>query len=168
MKWNTTAIARTEPAKVDPLVAGAAASVLILSLVGIGAIMGVLPNALSQQQSDSRPAREAMGYRPIAGGCAICGTVDSIRTMQMTGEATGAMVGHQLGRGNGDSVMTILGAAGGAFAGNEIERNTKKEYAYRVTIRMDDGSFRTVSLPSVPAFSVGDKVRVVEGRLVRA
>jgi hypothetical protein len=33
---------------------------------------------------------------------------------------------------------------------------------------MDDGSFRTVSLPSAPAFTVGDKVRVVEGKLVRA
>jgi hypothetical protein len=34
-------------------------------------------------------------------------------------------------------------------------------------VRMDDGSFRTVSLSSPPAFAVGDKVRVVEGKLVR-
>ncbi len=33
---------------------------------------------------------------------------------------------------------------------------------------MDDGSFRTVSLSSAPPFNVGDKVRVIEGRLVRA
>lgn len=178
MKSTTNAIAKREPAEINPLVGGAAASVLILSLVGVGAITGVLPNALSQRQPDSHQMREAAGYRPIAGGCAICGTVDSIRTVQVTGEATalgavgggltGAVAGHQLGRGNGNSVMTILGAAGGAFAGNEIEKNAKRQYAYRVTIRMDDGSFRTVSLPSAPAFSVGDKVRVVEGRLVRA
>jgi outer membrane lipoprotein SlyB len=64
--------------------------------------------------------------------------------------------------------MTISGAAGSAFAGNEIEKSAKKRRAYRVTVRMDDGSFRTVSLSSPPAFNVGDKVRVVEGRLVRA
>jgi hypothetical protein len=33
---------------------------------------------------------------------------------------------------------------------------------------MDDGSYRTVSLSSPPAMAVGDKVRVVEGKLVRA
>jgi len=39
----------------------------------------------------------------------------------------------------------------------------KKRYAYRVTVRMDDGSFRTISVSSPPTFAVGDKVRVVEG-----
>ena len=43
----------------------------------------------------------------------------------------------------------------------------KKRYAYRVTVRMDDGSFRTISLSSPPNLAVGDKVRVVEGKLVR-
>jgi hypothetical protein len=36
---------------------------------------------------------------------------------------------------------------------------------YRVTVRMDDGSFRTVSQSAVPAFAVGDKVRVMQGAL---
>ena len=44
----------------------------------------------------------------------------------------------------------------------------RKRLVWRVTLRMDDGSFRAISLPSPPAFAVGDKVRVVEGRLVRA
>jgi hypothetical protein len=39
---------------------------------------------------------------------------------------------------------------------------------WRVTLRMDDGSYRAVSLSRPPSFAVGDKVRVVEGRLVRA
>jgi outer membrane lipoprotein SlyB len=178
MKLNTGAIAKGESAEVSPIVAGATASVLILSLVGVGAVTGVLPNALSQRHSDTPPMHDGAGYRPIAGGCAICGTVDAIRAVQVTDEATdlgadaggltGPVAGHQLGGGNGNSVMTILGAAGGSLAGNEIENNAKRQYAYRVTIRMDDGSFRTVSLSSAPAFSVGDKVRVVEGRLVRA
>jgi len=63
--------------------------------------------------------------------------------------------------------VTLLGAAGAAISGNEIEKNVKKRYAYRVTVRMDDGSFRTVSLSAPPTLAVGDKVRLVEGRLVR-
>jgi outer membrane lipoprotein SlyB len=178
LNLNTGAIAKGESAEINPLVAGAAASVLILSLVGVGAVTGVLPNALMRTQPDTPSTRDGAGYRPIAGGCAICGTVDSIRAVRVTDEATdsdpvcggltGAAAGDQPGRGNGNSVMTILGAAGGASAGNGIGKNAKSQYAYRVTIRMDDGSYRTVSLASVPAFSIGDKVRVVEGRLVRA
>jgi outer membrane lipoprotein SlyB len=44
----------------------------------------------------------------------------------------------------------------------------QKRYAYRVTVRMDDGSARTLSQSSPPAFAVGDKVRPVDGALVRA
>jgi len=68
--------------------------------------------------------------------------------------------------GGGGAAVTLLGAAG-AIAGSEIEKNVKKRYAYRVTVRMDDGSFRTISLSSPPTLAVGDKVRVVEGKLVR-
>jgi outer membrane lipoprotein SlyB len=179
MRSNTSAIAKPEHAALNPLVAGAAASVLFLSLIGAGAIVGVLPSALSERHPDLRQMRETIAeYRPIAGSCSICGTVDSIRAARVTGDQTGlgavtggltgALVRNPLERGNASLVTTILGAAGGAFAGNEIDKSAKRQFAYRVTIRMDDGSFRTVSLPSAPAFTVGDKVRVVEGKLVRA
>src|SRR2546430_12048849 len=81
------------------------------------------------------------------------------------GGPAGSGSGEQAGGGSGTAV-TLLGA-GGAIAGNEIEKNVKKRYAYRVTVRMDDGSFRTISLSSPPTLAVGDKVRVVEGKLVR-
>jgi outer membrane lipoprotein SlyB len=61
--------------------------------------------------------------------------------------------------------MTVLGAAGGAYAGHQIEKNVNKRLVYRVTVRMDDGSFRTLSQAAPPAFAVGDKVRVVQGAL---
>lgn len=38
--------------------------------------------------------------------------------------------------------------------------------AYRVTVRMDDGSYRTVSQPGLPAQSVGEHVRVVNGTTI--
>ena len=136
--------------RINPVIA--VASVMILSLIGVGAVTRLLPDA----KDDAQPA-EASPRPASAGDCALCGTVESIRTIEVRGEPGGT-----------GAAMTISGAAGSAFAGSEIEKSAKKRRAYRVTVRMDDGSFRTVSLSSPPAFNVGDKVRVVEGRLVRA
>lgn len=178
--------------KSHPLILGAAASVMIVSLVGAAAIVGLLPNARSDkadtavQKSMTTPdgarhdaPRIAAGdTRARDGACASCGTVESIRALEVKGDATGlgaaaggvtgAVVGNQIGRGNGNTAMTILAAAGGALAGNQIEKNVKKHYSYRVTVRMDDGSFRTVSQPSVPAVVVGERVRVVDGAVIVA
>lgn len=171
--------------KTHPLVLGAAAAVMAVSLVGAAAIGGLLPNA----HSDKTDA-PAQGSAPAADNtrrtapklaardrvCASCGTVESIRTLERKGDATGlgavaggvtgAVVGTQIGRGNGNTAMTILGAAGGALAGNEIEKNVKKHYSFRVTVRMDDGSFRTVSQSSSPVVAVGERVRVADGTVV--
>ena len=152
------------------MIAGVVASVMILSLIWVGAITWVLPDA----QEDAQPAEAARRPAP-AGNCALCGTVESIWTVEVRGEpGAGAVPGEfagaatGTGREGGNTATTILGAVGGAFAGSELEKNARKRRAYRVTVRMDDGSFRTISLSSPPAFNVGDKVRVVEGRLVRA
>lgn len=177
MNRNTAKL--TKAAGLHPLVAGAAASVIVLSLVGVGAFTGIIPNALSQKTGDAAagspgdPARAGRAVR-----CPLCGVVESVRTVELRGQATGvgavaggltgAVLGNTMGRGNGNTAMTIIGAAGGALAGNEIEKNVKKHYAYRITLRMDDGSVRTVSQSTPPAFAVGDKVRLVGGTLTRA
>jgi len=176
--------------RTHPLILGAAASVMVVSLMGAAAIGGLLPNAHSDK---SDAAASSAASAPIIAGtgrdnngrsklsayantCASCGTVESIRALQLKGDATGlgavaggvtgAVVGNQIGRGNGNTAMTLLGAAGGALAGNEIEKNVKKHYSYRVTVHMDDGSFRTVSQSHAPALAVGERVRVVDGAVV--
>ncbi|TMH46818.1 MAG: hypothetical protein E6H59_04490 [Betaproteobacteria bacterium] len=160
--------------RIDPLFTGRAVSVLIASLIGVGAVTGLLHSGLSLKQGDARPADPGRKSVP-ANSCALCGTVESIRTVEVREEAggAGAAAGAPAGSGSGEqtgggggTAVTLLGA-GGAIAGNEIEKNVKKRYAYRVTVRMDDGSFRTISLSSPPTLAVGDKVRVVEGKLVR-
>ncbi len=145
---------------------------LIASLIGVGAVTGWLHSGLSPKQGDARPADTGRKPAPT-NSCALCGTVESIRTVEVRDEAGGpgaAAGGPGAGEqsvGGGGAAVTLLGAAG-AIAGSEIEKNVKKRYAYRVTVRMDDGSFRTISLSSPPTLAVGDKVRVVEGKLVRA
>jgi len=171
--------------KTHPLTFGAAVSVIVVSLVGAAAIGGLLPNARSDKADTpaqrSAPAADrtrhdvpSLAARDSA--CASCGTVESIRTLELKDDATGlgaaaggvtgAVVGNQMGRGNGNIAMTIFGAVGGALTGNEIEKNVKKHYSYRVTVRMDDGSFRTVSQSSTPAVAVGEPVRVVDGTVI--
>jgi len=170
--------------RINPLIAGVAISVAVLGLAGIGAITGVfpgtrspLPDARSSQRGDIPAMNQNAAEGPArATRCAICGTVESIRTVELRGDATGvdpaagdltgAVIGNQMGSDN--TVMTIIGVAAGVFAGNDAEKSANKRHAYRVTVRMDDGSFRAVSLPSPPAFAVGEKVRVIEGKLVRA
>src|SRR5258706_4979305 len=159
--------------RIDPLIAGPAVSVLIASVIGIGAMTGLLPSGLSPKQGDARPAEPGSQSVP-ATSCGLCGTVESIRTIEVRDEAndvstvsgglSGAAAGNRTDSnrtdsGSANTAMTFLGTVAGAISGDETERNVRKRYAYRVTVRMDDGSFRTVSLSSPPTLAVGDKVR---------
>lgn len=119
------------------------------------------------------PAPVAVVAIPV---CGNCGTVESVTPIVRTtkadgpgvgavaGGVAGAVLGNQVGNGNGRTVATILGAIGGGFAGNAIEKNLKKETVYQVGIRMEDGSRRNLELAQAP--SVGSKV-TVEGSSIR-
>ena len=117
-------------------------------------------------------------YAPVpvaAAVCATCGSVDSVTAVQrstkpdgpgvgvIAGGVAGAVLGNQVGRGNGRAAATILGAIGGGWAGNAIERNVRKETVYQVGVRMDDGSRRTIEVAQPP--SVGSKVTVDGSRI---
>src|SRR5258708_21518529 len=75
--------------RIDPLFAGRAVSVLIASLIGVGAVTSWLHSGLSAKQGDARPADPE--YKPIPpSSCALCGTVESIRTVEVRDEAARA------------------------------------------------------------------------------
>ena len=82
----------------------------------------------------------------------------------VAGGVIGGLLGNQVGGGSGKTAMTVLGAAGGAFAGNKIEENMKKVTVYQVRVRMNDGSTRNVEVSS--SVPVGSKV-IVEGNNLR-
>ena len=106
----------------------------------------------------------------VAQICNSCGSVESVTPIERTtkadgpgigavgGGVLGAVLGNQVGNGNGKTVATILGAIGGGFAGNEVEKRMKRETVYQVGVRMEDGSRRTVEVAQPPA--VGSKVTV--------
>ncbi len=113
---------------------------------------------------------------PVKPICANCGTVETVTAVQkkgagsgvgtVAGGALGAVIGNQVGKGGGRTVATILGAIGGGVAGNMIEKNVRKETVYRVQVRMEDGSTRTLEQSTMPA--VGSKVTVDSGVLQSA
>lgn len=82
----------------------------------------------------------------------------------IVGGVVGGIIGHQVGGGQGNTAATVLGAAGGAYAGHEIEkRNQPQADAYKFTIRMRDGSYQTVTQTSIEDIRVGDRVRIDNG-----
>ena len=106
----------------------------------------------------------------------ITGVVESVKEITTPGDGSsgvgaigggiaGAVLGNQFGHGTGRSVMTVLGAAGGALAGKEIEKQHNATKHWEVTVRLDDGSYQTLSSPSLPYWHAGDRVRFLDGRL---
>lgn len=165
--------------RIKPLVAAVAASVTIAVLIGLGAFTGVLPNKNAPMLRDDGPL--ARGERKPAqpGTCALCGTIESVRTVEVydePGAGTAAADPKAEGAAGGPGgaiaggATSVLDSLSGFVPGSatENEKNLRKRFVWRVTLRMDDGSFRAISLSSPPAFAVGEKVRVVEGHLVRA
>lgn len=110
--------------------------------------------------------------------CAECGVIDSINAVEQKGQGSGlgaaggavvgGLLGNQVGGGRGNTVATVAGAVGGALAGNEIEKRVKSTKQYNVSVRMDDGNFRSFTFDSAPGYAIGEKVKVIDGRLVKS
>lgn len=82
----------------------------------------------------------------------------------IAGAVVGGIVGSQVGQGQGKTAATVIGAAGGAYAGHELEKRSQQQTdAYKLTIRMNDGSYQTVTQTTSADIRVGDRVRVENG-----
>ena len=93
--------------------------------------------------------------RAHAAACNDCGVIQSMQYVEEKGQASGVgavaggviggVLGHQIGSGRGNTAATVVGAGAGAYAGHQVEKNQKSTTSYRV----------------------GDKVKIVEGKLTR-
>jgi outer membrane lipoprotein SlyB len=109
--------------------------------------------------------------------CDNCGTVVNMSTVQKQGEASGGgavlggviggVLGHQVGSGRGNTAATVVGAAGGAYAGHQIEKNKNTTTKYVVEVKMESGNMRTFNYTQPTAYKVGDKVKIVDKKLMR-
>lgn len=228
----------SEPtSKTSPFVIAASIAVIIASIVGVGAMTGLLPvrsaktetapaasapaepgkitgeattppqpakmaksdveaekdsKSASEEKPAAKPktaaksahkttAREATTEeshkKAQAPACGNCGAITAIRTVEQAGEGSGlgaiaggvvgGLLGHQVGGGTGKDLATIAGAVGGGYAGHQIEKKVKTTKHYEITVRMEDGSHRTLTQETAPAFAVGDKVKILDGMLQR-
>jgi outer membrane lipoprotein SlyB len=82
------------------------------------------------------------------------------------GGIAGGVVGHQIGGGRGNDLATVAGAIGGALAGNAIEK-AKQDDRYRITVLLDDGRRLVLEQMGEGELRVGDRVRVVDERVLR-
>ena len=76
----------------------------------------------------------------------------------VVGGVVGGVAGHQVGGGHGKDAMTVLGAVGGAVAGNAIEKHERRVYRYDVQVRSEDGTTRTLHYSLPPSFAVGERI----------
>jgi len=109
----------------------------------------------------------------IAAICRECAVIEQIQEVEKAGDASGAgavggavvggVLGHQVGSGRGKDVATILGAIGGSFAGNQIEKTAKKTKEYQIWVRYENGTKGLFVQPTPPSWRIGDKVKVIDG-----
>lgn len=127
----------------------------------------------SNTSAPATVATAPVAAAPAKAVCASCGTVEAVTPITREGKGSGvgivaggvlgAVVGNQIGSGNGRTAATVLGAAGGGWAGNKVEKNIKKDTIYAVRVRMQDGSVTNKELATAPV--VGAPVTVDGGSL---
>lgn len=118
---------------------------------------------------------EAPKPAPLPG---VGGVIESVREIEQPRDKTiagpviggiaGAVLGHQIGDGRTRTVATAVGAGAGILAGRAIEKRVRTDKVWETTVRLDDGSTRTVKSEAQPAFHAGERVRLVEGRILKS
>lgn len=122
------------------------------------------------------PVAAAPAAPPPPPVCADCGVITAVADERVRGEssglgalggaAAGGVAGSQFGKKSGKILATIGGAVIGGFAGREAEKSIKAEWVHHVTVSMDAGGSRTITLPRMNGLAVGSKVRVVGNDLI--
>lgn len=95
---------------------------------------------------------------------------DALGAGTIVGAVVGGILGNQVGGGNGNTAATVLGAAGGAYAGHTLEKNnqaTQTANAYRFTVRLNNGSYQEFTQATNVDIRVGDRVQIDNGMLRR-
>src|SRR2546429_6543528 len=90
-----------------------------------------------------RPALYLLGLGAIIGGIA------------------GGVLGHQIGGGTGQTVPTIAGALGGAFAGQAVQNKyAERRAGQHIIVNLDSGVAVGITQPVDSSLRVGDTVRI--------
>jgi outer membrane lipoprotein SlyB len=156
---QTTALAPTLPqGRVDlPLTPPALAArstleVVLVDSLGVKSEPFVFNLNTGLQPMVSGPALVVSVVQTQAGGTTGVGAV--------AGGVVGGTAGNQLVKGSGRAVATLLGAVGGAAAGNAIESHIRGPALWATTVRFDDGNTRHLQHSAAPHWRTGERVNV--------
>jgi hypothetical protein len=101
---------------------------------------------------------------PQAAACSACGVIEIVREVGFHAESPGkaraseSVLGYRMGGGGGEGFVVLLGAMAGAKPAARV---------FEVDVRFDDGELRTFRYGEAPAWRLGDRVRIIQGRVVR-
>jgi outer membrane lipoprotein SlyB len=109
------------------------------------------------------------GYGTIDSIQVVRGSASTSGTGAVVGGLVGALAGNQVGSGSGRTAATVAGGVAGAAIGNSVEANRNAAGAdlYQINIRLDNGEYRSITQDSVYDLRVGNRVRLVDGRVYR-
>ena len=120
--------------------------------------------AMAEARSRLDASRDKRGM-----ACRDCGKVTAVNVGQKRGEsnalgviaggAAGALLGNQIGGGNGKTVATIAGAVGGAYAGKKIQERSTSSQVWNVDVLYENGQRKTFSFERDPGLRRGDSVK---------
>ncbi len=90
-------------------------------------------------------------------------------TGAVVGGLVGALLGNQVGSGSGRTAATVAGAVGGAVVGNNVEqnKNSQAQNMYQIQVHLDNGDSISIVQESISDLRVGNRVRVIDGRVFR-
>lgn len=149
----------------------AVAAVVATLMLGACADMNTQPNT---NLGTAYPQQNTSSYTQY-------GVVQSIALVQqetatspigagtIVGAVVGGVLGSQVGSGSGKTAATVLGAAGGAYAGHEIEKRNQPQQGnvYQLSVRLNNGSYVTLNQTTNDDIRVGDSVRIDNGVATR-
>ena len=147
----------------------------VLTAVGMLTLVGCETMNGPGQSSSSQPVYSGDTYS----GSGVVQAIDLVRHDNsgiggsgigigaIAGAVIGGVLGNQVGSGSGQTVATVAGAAGGAYAGHQIEKRQQTPDAYKFTVRMNNGSYQTLTQNTNPDIRVGDRVWIDSGVLRR-
>jgi len=110
-------------------------------------------------------------YQVVQTPAARVGTVESVQEIVeptqpsgaglVLGALAGGGLGSLIGSGSGRTVATVVGAVGGGYVGNQVEKS-RTNVVYQIGVKYDDGTWATSRQATPTGLRVGDRVRVTD------
>ncbi|KRE92436.1 hypothetical protein ASG87_00515 [Frateuria sp. Soil773] len=145
--------------------------VLTLALASSLALAGCATNSYGNGGYGRGYSSSDGGY--VRGRCQSCGVVQDVQQVYVQGggnggtlgavigAVAGGVLGNQVGKGDGRKAATVAGAVAGGVIGNQVgKHNSGDTPAWRVSVRMDNGQYATVTQREDPGLRPGDYVEI--------